>query len=280
MSPTLRSHRYGKSHVRLTHLDRTTEPHRLTVAAVDIVLDGDFARCYTDGDNRNVVATDSMKNTVYVLARERGVDSIEEFAVALARHFVGTYSAVDGARIAIEQEVWSPIPLATGETPHAFERRASEVATATATLAGDELALAAGLDRLQVLKTADSAFLDFHRDRYTTLPDADDRILATTVAASWRLAAEGVDFAAVRAEARRLLVETFATHVSLSVQQTLHAMAAAVLAGVSAIEEITLRLPNQHHLLVDLSRFGLDNENRVFVPTDEPFGLIEATLGR
>jgi urate oxidase len=283
MASTLRSHRYGKQRVRLTHLDRTVEPHRLTIAAVGIELEGDFVASYTDGDNRKVVATDSMKNTVYVLARERGVGSVEELAIALARHFVSTYEAVGGARIEIEEELWTPIRAAGGEAPDAFERTASELGTASVALAGDELDVVSGFDGLKVLKSARSAFADFHRDRFATLPDTDDRLFATAVRASWRLAPETVehaDWRALRAAVRSILIETFAGHDSLAVQQTLHAMGEAALAALPELSEITLVLPNQHHLKVDLAPFGLDNPNVVFAGTSEPFGQIEATLSR
>ncbi len=286
MSPTLLSHRYGKQRVRLTHLDRTLEPHRLTIVAVGIALDGDFAASYREGDNRKVVATDSMKNTVYVLARELGpevVASIESFGAALARHFVERYAAVDSARIELEEEIWAPIRVESGAAPDAFERTASELGTASVSFAGGALEIVSGIDRLQVLKTSRSGFVDFHRDRYATLPDVDDRLFATSVGARWRLAPDApaeLDRRALRAEARRILVESFARHDSLAVQQTLHAMGAAVLERLPAIAEITLVLPNQHHLLANLAPFGLDNPNRVFVGTDEPFGQIEATLVR
>lgn len=283
MSPTLRSHRYGKQRIRLTHLDRSCEPHRLTIVAVGIALEGDFAASYASGDNRQVVATDSMKNSVYVLARELGVASIEAFGVALAHHFVGTYAAVETARVELEEELWSPIRLATGVAPDAFERTASEVGTAEVSLSGDQLAVTSGIDQLQVLKSARSGFVDFVRDRYTTLPDVDDRLFATSVRARWRLAdaaAGAVDPRTLRAAVRQVLVEAFARHDSLAVQQTLHAMGTAVLDQLAAIAEISLVLPNQHHLLANLAPFGLDNPNRVFVGTDEPFGQIEATLAR
>jgi urate oxidase len=283
MSPTLRSHRYGKQRVRLTHLDRSTEPHRLTIVAVGIALEGDFAESYTAGDNRKVVATDSMKNTVYVLARERGVESIEAFGVALARHFVERYVQVDAARIELEEELWAPIALPAGAAPDAFERTASELGTASVALVGGELEVVSGIDGLQVLKSSHSGFVDFVADRYRTLPDVADRLFATSVRVSWRLAsgaAELADHRALREEIRTILVQTFAVHHSLAVQQTLHAMGSAVLEGVSEVAEITLVLPNQHHLLVHLAPFGLDNPNRVFVGTDEPYGQIEATLSR
>jgi urate oxidase len=283
MSPTLRSHRYGKQRIRLTHLDRSSEPHRLTIAAVGVTLEGDFAPSYTDGDNRAVVATDSIKNTVYVFARERGVESIEALGVALALHFVDAYAQVAAARIELEEELWTPIRSAAGALPDAFERVASEVGIAAVDLDAGGLAVSSGIEQLQVLKSAHSGFSRFVRDRYTTLPDVEDRLFATSVSARWRLAESSsapVDYRALRAEVRRLLTETFARHDSLAVQQTLHAMGAAVLASLPGIAEITLVLPNQHHLLANLAPFGLDNPNCVFVGTDEPFGQIEATLVR
>ena len=126
MSPTLRSPSYGKQRIRLTHLDRASAPHRLTIAVVGVALEGDFAASYTAGDNRKVVATDSIKNSVYVLARERGVSSIEALGVALARHFVATYAQVESARIDLEEEIWAPIRLDSEDSPDAFERVASE----------------------------------------------------------------------------------------------------------------------------------------------------------
>ncbi len=288
MSPTLRSHRYGKQRIRLTHLDRASEPHQLTIAAVGVTLEGDFAASYTAGDNRRVVATDSIKNSVYVLAREHGVPSIEAFGETLARHFVSTYAQVESARIDLEEEIWAPIRVGGADSGDAFERLASEVGTAEVILAGDQLRLISGIDHLQVLKSAHSGFVDFVRDRFATLPDVADRLFATSVSARWRLGAPSAapspspfdDPRTLRAGVRRVLAETFARHDSLAVQQTLHDMGAAVLDRFAAVSEITLVLPNQHHLLANLKPFDLDNPNRVFVGTDEPFGQIEATLAR
>lgn len=290
MSPTLRSHRYGKQRVRLTHLDRSVTPHRLTIVAVGIALEGEFAPSYTDGDNRSIVATDSMKNTVYVLARERDpeeIASIERFGALLARHFVERYPQVDAATVELEEELWAPIATSLGTAPDAFERVASELGTATVRCAGGALEIVSGIDRLQVLKTAHSGFVEFVSDRFRTLPDVADRIFATSVRAEWRLSSadppktvELADHRAQRAAIRATLVEAFARHESLAVQQTLHAMGVAVLERIPEVAEITLVLPNQHHLLVNLAPFGLDNPNRVFVGTDEPFGQIEATIAR
>ncbi len=283
-APRLERHRYGKRRVRLTHLDRGVSPHRFAVCTVDVALEGDFAASYTAGDNRSVVATDSMKNTVYVLAREHGVDSIERFASLLAGHFVDSYAAVDAALIEVQQERWQPIEAGGEVAASAFWRGGSELALASARCSADGLELRCGLDRLQVAKTSDSGFSDFHRDRFTTLADTEDRIFATTVSAELRgtalAASSAADDLARRDALRAALLGTFAAHRSRSVQETLHAMGTAVLDRLAEVEAVTLRLPNQHHPLVDLTPFGLDNPNCVFVGTDEPFGDIEATLVR
>ncbi len=276
-------HRYGKERVRLTTLDRSVSPHRLVVCAVGISLEGSFEPSFTDGDNRNVVATDSMKNTVYVLAREHGVTSIERFALLLATHFAETYSAVSSASVDIEQEVWRPIEGQDAQHAAALMRASTELYLASAHHDGTSGALSSGIDLLQVIKTADSGFSDFHRDRFATLKDTDDRLFATTLRVEWTLARADVDATQdqeFRHRVRSTLLEVFATHNSRSVQETLHAMGTAVLESIAEVAEINLQLPNQHHLLANLEPFGLDNENQVFVGTDEPFGNIEATLSR
>jgi urate oxidase len=132
---------------------------------------------------------------------------------------------------------------------------------------------------LVVLKTTDSAFSGFPRDRYTTLPETEDRILATSLTATWSYRPGTTDFAA-RARVRQALIDTFAAHHSRSVQHTLYAMAEAALAACADAQSMTLTMPNRHHLLVDLKPFGLDNPNEIFVATDQPYGLIEATITR
>ncbi len=144
-----------------------------------------------------------------------------------------------------------------------------------------------GLDELLILKTTGSSFAGFPRDRWTTLSEASDRIFATRIRATWKFAARttakstALAWGSVWQRARTALVETFAGHdESRSVQHTLHAMGEGVLGACPEIESLHLSLPNVHCLLFDLDRFGLTNSNEVFVPTDEPHGLIEARLTR
>jgi urate oxidase len=272
--PVLKWNRYGKSRVRLVKVRRPPHdaPHELVDLTIDVQLEGAFDAVYVDGDNAPCVATDTMKNTVYALARQDPITHVEAFAGRLAEHFLAK-PAVGRVRISAVEHRWARLAA------HAFVQPGGEQWTAVVTGDAAESSVVSGLTNLVVLKTTDSAFAGFPRDAYTTLPETDDRILATSVTASWRYRAGATGFAA-RERIRAALVDTFAAHESRSVQHTLYAMAEAALGSCADVDDITLTMPNRHHLLVDLSPFGLDNPNEVFVATDQPFGLIEATVRR
>jgi urate oxidase len=276
--PILTSNRYGKSRVRLVKVKRARAPHEIVDLTIDVQLEGAFDTVYVDGDNSPCVATDTMKNTVYAIARQDAIDHVETLALRLADHF-GGMPAVSRARISAVEHRWEHVSTAGAPHPHAFVQTGAEQWTAVVVRDVRGSIVTSGLTNLVVLKTADSAFAGFPRDNYTTLPDTDDRILATSITASWTYRPGASDFSA-RERIRSALVETFATHVSCSIQHTLYAMAEAALSACADAAEITLSLPNRHHLLVDLTPFGLDNPNEVFVATDQPFGLIEATVRR
>ena len=264
--------RYGKSRVRLVKLRRTREPHEIVDLTIDVQLEGEFDTVYTEGDNSACVATDTMKNTVYALARQDAIVHVESFAIRLADHFIAQ-PAVSRVRISAAEQRWDRV------SSHAFVQPGGEQWTATVTRDRSGREIVAGLANLVVLKTTDSAFSGFPRDPYTTLPETEDRILATSITASWTYRAGTTDFAA-RDRVRTAMIDTFAAHQSRSVQHTLYAMAQAALAACADVEAITLTMPNRHHLLVDLKPFGLDNPNEIFIATDQPFGLIEATITR
>jgi urate oxidase len=276
--PELSWNRYGKSRVRLVKVRRHAHVHDLVDLTIDVQLEGGFEPVYVDGDNTSCLATDTMKNTVYALARQDPIDQVEHFALRLADHFLAK-PPVTRARITAVEHRWHR--LAAGGRPHghAFVQPGGEQWTSVVTRDRAGAEIVSGLTNLVVLKTTDSAFAGFPRDEYTTLPDADDRIMATSITATWRYRAGVADFAA-RDQVRAAVVETFATHQSRSVQHTLYAMGQAALAACADVDAITLTLPNRHHLLVDLKPFGLDNPNEIFVATDQPFGLIEATITR
>jgi urate oxidase len=272
--------RYGKSGIRLVTVRRPPPPapHQIVDLTLDIQVEGAFDAVYVDGDNSGCLPTDTMKNTVYAFARRDPIDQVEAFGWRLAEHFAAK-PLVSRVRVGVTEHRWQPLAVAGRPHPQAFVQPGGEQWTAEITRDANGCDVTSGLKNLVVLKTGNSAFAGFPRDQLTTLPEADDRLLATSVTAAWRYRPGMSDFS-VRDSVRATLVETFAGHESESVQHTLYAMGAAALAGCVDLLEITLTLPNRHHLLVDLSRFGLDNPNQVFVPTEQPFGLIEATVRR
>lgn len=275
-------HSYGKSRVRLTKVTRHPDRHDLKEISVEILLEGDFESSYLTGDNRMVVPTDTMKNTVYAIAAQHPLDANESFGMALVEHFLARHAQVSAAVVAIEETPWRRIEAAEGgRHPHAFV--AAGTTRRTCRVRGDRglPTVEAGVSGLTVVKTTGSAFRDFVRDEYTTLPDTDDRIFGTAVEARWRYTAGFTpDWNAVWDAACRTMVDVFAAHHSLAVQQTLHAIGQAVLDGCAGIEEISLEMPNQHRIPVDLTGFGLPNTNSIFVTTSEPYGVIRATLRR
>ena len=280
MSAVLVYDAYGKSLVRLTKVTRHADRHELKELTVDVQLEGDFAAAYVQGDNSQLVATDTMKNTVYALAKGHPLADVESFGHALARHFLDNNAHVTAARVHLVEHAWRRIEIDGRDHPHAFLGGGDEKRTCTVTLTRQGLRTEAGIDDLLLLKTTDSAFRGFLRDRYTTLPETDDRIFATILKADWLYNADAADWDGCHRAVRQALLETFARHKSLGVQQTLFAMGEKALEVCPQVEEIRLTMPNKHRLLVNLQPFGMDNANEIFVPTDEPHGLITGTLRR
>ena len=264
---------YGKAEVRVLRVDRDSGPHEIIDLNVSVALAGDLAATHLTGDNAAVLPTDTQKNTVYAFARD-GVASPEAFGLRLARHFVDSQPTIACARVSIEEYAWARL------RPHSFSRQGSEVRVAAVTYDGSTAWVVAGLTGLTLLNTTDSEFHGFIVDPYTTLQPATDRILATSVEAQWRYGTSDADWNTLHGTASRALVDAFADTYSYSLQQTLYAMGEAVLAAVPEVVEVRLTLPNKHHFLVDLSRYGLDNPGEVFNPDDRPYGLIEGTVLR
>jgi urate oxidase len=274
MGIVLGPNQYGKAEIRLVAVDRSGPRHAISDLCVTTTLRGDFAAAHRQGDNAHVLTTDTQKNTVYAFARD-GVGQIEDFGLRLARHFAAAYPWITGARVEIEQYGWDRIR----DDDHAFARAGGEVRTAVVTVDSGREYVLSGLSGLVVLKTTGSAFAGFPRDEYTTLAEADDRILATAVTARWRHT-ETVDWADSFAGVRADLVESFATERSDALQQTLYLMGEAVLNGHPELAEIRLSMPNKHHFLLDLSPFGRDNPDVVYHADDRPYGLIQGTVQR
>jgi urate oxidase len=273
------ANRYGKAAIRLVRVARDPGGHRVRDLTVAIALEGDFEAAHTDGDNPNVVATDTMKNTAYAFAKDHLDGSIEAYGRALAEHFLEV-PQVDTATVNIRAHQWNAIDVAGTPAPDAFVRGGEGTRVATVSASRGGVAVEAGVEDLIVMKTARSAFKGFPRDRYTTLRETDDRLMATKLTAIWRYGSPDVDDDAIFLAVRATLLEVFADHDSASVQASIWIMGRAILERHEEVEEVRMVLPNLHHWLVDLSPFGLENDNEIFIATTEPHGLIEATVRR
>jgi len=277
----LAENRYGKSRVRLVKVKRHPDRHDFREWTVEVLLAGDFESCFVDGDNSKILPTDTMKNTVYSLARSSSAGSMEEFGQELIEFLMSRNPQVASAQAKISEKAWDH--LAAGGKPHptTFVLSSREVQTTEISQKrGGAASINSGLDNLVILKTTGSEFVGFIKNSLTTLPEVTDRLLGTSLRASWKYASPAANFNSLRSKIRGTLLSTFAGHNSKSVQHTLYAMGEAALEKVPEIEDIELTMPNIHCLLVDLSRFGQDNPNEIFVPTDEPHGYIEARLSR
>ncbi|WP_134765320.1 factor-independent urate hydroxylase [Nocardioides sp. 1609] len=278
----LGANQYGKAECRLVRITRDTAVHEIEDLNVTSQLRGDFGACHTDGDNSQVVATDTQKNTVYAFAKEHGVGSPEAFLLTLGRHFVDGFAWVDGGRWEAEQYTWQRI-LADGQPhDHAFVRQGQETRTTVVQLADGATHVVSGLKDCVVLKSTGSEFHGFPRDRFTTLQETDDRILATSVTAWWRYSdpTPDTDYNGLYTAIRDTLLSTFATVHSLALQQTIFEVGKAILETHPEVAEVRMSCPNKHHFLVDLTPFGMENPNEVFFAADRPYGLIQATIQR
>ncbi|WP_372410493.1 factor-independent urate hydroxylase [Streptomyces luteireticuli] len=277
----LGQNQYGKAETRVVRITRSGTTHHIKDLNVSVSLSGAMDDVHLTGSNAHVLTTDATKNTVYAFAREHGIASAEEFGIRLARHFVTSQEPIHSARIRVEEYAWERIGTPdAGEAPHSFVRAGRETRTAEVLYDGEEWEVVSGLEGLVVLNTTDSEFHGYVKDRYTTLPETRDRVLATEVNARWRYAGTDVDWDGAWARARDHLLHAFAGTYSYSLQQTLYAMGARVVERLPEVEEIRLSLPNKHHFLVDLEPFGLKNDNEVYYAADRPYGLIEATVLR
>jgi urate oxidase len=277
----LGENRYGKARVRLSRITRSADRHDFNEWTVRVLLRGDFDSSFTDADNSKILPTDTMKNTVYSIARQSTAVTIEEFATELGNYLLANNAQVSSASIDVEERCWQRLLLDGQPEAATFKLDGPELQTAHAERnRGGEWAITSGVDGLTILKTTKSAFTGYIQDRLTTLKPATDRIFGTCATIKWDYDSPRQDFAAVRARITSTLLKEFAAHDSMSVQHTLFDMGKAALHAAPEIARIHLTMPNLHHLLADLSPFDQDNPNRIFVPIDEPHGYIEATVER
>jgi urate oxidase len=280
---------YGKAENRVVRVYRDTPRHQIRDLNVSTSLRGRFEDAHSTGDQAEILPTDTQKNTVFAFAKEQGIDSIEEFALTLGDHYLASAPAADGARIEIDEYDWERIQVDGAGHDHSFVRAGSGVRTTVVNIdgRGEERTayVVSGIKDLVVLKSTGSEFHGYLKDRYTTLQETHDRILATSLVARWRydtafIERGEVDWDKSFAAIKGLLLQRFAEIHSLALQQTLYGMGQAVLEQHPEVAEIRFSAPNKHHFLVDLSPFGVENAGEVFYAADRPYGLIEATVVR
>jgi urate oxidase len=285
--PILGQNQYGKAENRVVKITRDGATHHIKDLNVSVSLSGDMDDVHYSGSNANVLPTDTTKNTVYAFAKEHGIESAEQFGIHLARHFVTSQEPIRTARIRIEEYAWERIGTA-GEDEHSFVRQGQETRLTQITYDGSSWEVVSGLEDLTVRNSTNSEFWGYVKDKYTTLPEAYDRILATEVSSRWRFnwsddEQEMPDWETSYHQVKKHMLEAFAETYSLSLQQTLYQMGSRIIDHRAEIDEVRFSLPNKHHFLVDLEPFGLKNateDGAVYFAADRPYGLIEATVLR
>lgn len=289
----LGQNQYGKAESRVVKITRDGHTHHIKDLNVSVALSGDMEDVHHSGSNAHVLPTDTTKNTVYAFAKEHGIESAEQFGIHLARHFVTSQEPIQQARIRIEEYAWERIETSDGnakfigadEAKHSFVRKGQETRLTQITFDGEKWEVISGLKDLTVMNSTNSEFWGYAKDKYTTLKEAHDRILATEVSAKWRYHWSSDDehmpnWENSYEQAKKNMLQAFAETYSLSLQQTMYHMGSRIINSRSEIDEIRFSLPNKHHFLVDLEPFGLKNDNEVYFAADRPYGLIEATVLR
>ena len=285
VSVSLGANKYGKAENRVVRIVRDTARHEIIDLNVTSQLRGAaLVDSYLVGDNALVVATDTQKNTAFAFAKEHGIPSPEEYLLTLGEHFVSSFDWIEGGVWQAEQYEWDRILVDGAPHDHSFVRKGQGTRLATVTKQDGRTHVTGGVKDLTVLKSTGSEFAGFPRDRYTTLVETDDRIMATSVTGRWRYLPEaveaGIDYNGLYVEVSAVLLSTFATVHSLALQQTLFEMGKAAIAARPELAEVRFAMPNKHHFVYDLSPFGLENPNEVFIAADRPYGLIEGTVVR
>jgi urate oxidase len=272
--------RYGKQRVRVLKILRQPDSHSVKELTVSALLHGDFSGAHLADDNSSIVPTDTVKNTVNVLAKQELGTSTEAFALTLADHFLAKYPHIESADIEIQERPWLRMTVDGKPHPHAFIDRDQGTPFTSLVRSRGAFTLWSGITDLIVMKTTEAGFVGFPKCDLTTLKETTDRIVSTSMFARWQYNSLAADHPALNDKVLATMLKVFATEFSPSVQRTLFQMGEAALNEVPEIDKIEMKMPNKHYLVIDLKPFGLENANEVFVPVDEPHGEIEAIIGR
>jgi urate oxidase len=271
---------YGKGRVRVMRVHREGDYNEVRELSLAVMLAGAFARAYTHADNSAVIATDSIKNIVNIVARENITAAAEPFTQSIADRFLTRYPQVERVSITARETRWSRLHIAGAPHPHSFVLDANGTPTLHLEQSRAATTIRSGIDAFTFMKSTASGWTNYVIDEFTTLPETTDRIAATSMNASWLWSTLPADPTATNATILRTMLEVFATTYSFGVQDSLYRMAEAALAAVPEIIEIKLACPNKHYIPINLIPLGMSSDNLVFTATDEPHGQIECTIVR
>jgi urate oxidase len=272
--------KYGKGRVRVMRIHRDGDRHEVSQLNVKAMIEGDFSRAYSDADNSTSVSTDTIKNVVNIVARENTSLCTEDFCQVLAKKYLDLYPQVSSVAITAHETKWSRLSFGGKPHPHSFVLDGNGKPTVEVTATRQGSTLASGIDGFTFMKSTQSGWENYVKDAYTTIKETNDRMCATSMVASWKWSAKPENYPATNAKILSTMLEVFSMTYSKSVQDSLYRMGEAALAAVPEISEISMACPNMHFIPINLSAFGLDNNNDVLLPTDEPHGQIECTVGR
>jgi len=286
MQPVVLKNTYGKARVRFVKVKRKSKTHHdYKQINVRVLIEGDFDTSYTHGDNSKVIPTDTCKNIIYVVARDP-IDTIEKFGVDVAQVFLREYTHVSNVNLKIEEDIWERMVVDGTPHPHSFVKQ-PHLRTAKISASRSGITIESGIKNITILKTTQSGFSDFHKCKYTSLQDVQDRLLGTNVKASWvytnyvsRNGYRNINFDDIWHKVLACIFEAFALEYSVSVQQTVYSACTKAIQRIEEIESITFSLPNIHNFFVDYSKLKLPPSDNVYICMDEPHGLIKATIGR
>jgi urate oxidase len=270
---------YGKDGVRVMRIDRKTDRHEVRELTVRAMMTGDFGGAFTSADNSTSISTDTVKNVVNVVARENIAAGTELFCAAVAKRLL-EYPQVETATVTGHETKWSRLTVDGTPHQHSFTLDGNGKPFAKVAMTHSGSTVESGVSGFTFMKTTQSGWAGYVKDKYTTIPETHDRMAATAMDASWRWSRAPASYEAANATILATALKVFATTYSSSIQDSLYRMGTAVLEAVPELIDISMACPNKHYLLINLTPFGLDNNNEVFVATDDPHGQIECTVGR
>ncbi|XP_022094694.1 uricase-like [Acanthaster planci] len=278
---------HGKHGVRVMQHRRQGDIHSIKEFTVKTKLGLATRKEYTNSDNSDVIPTDSQKNTVYALAKSKGITTPEQFALDLCQHFKGKYDQVQWAEVTVEEAPWRRLNQSGKEHAHAFIQtlEAKRYCVVQQERKGPPVVWG-GLSDLKILKTTQSGFAGYVHDEYTSLPETDDRIVCSSVDGKWRYSdIEGMDFDETWEMCKTAILDEFAGPpnsgtFSFSIQEILFQCTQRMMNKVAEVDQIELDMPNIHYVFADLEKIGLENDGEIIMPTSDPHGIIRVAVSR